>query len=434
MNRTLKAIIDIADSLNPNAFSSEIKAMWVNEIERTILSEIHSLAPGEIKELTPYEEHKNDSLTLPVGDDKIYVLYLQAMIDFSNKEYSAYNNDMALFNESLDTYAKNYVRTHREGAPLVSGMYLSAYGIAVSHGYTGTESEWLASLKGDKGDTGAKGDKGDKGDAPVKGVDYWTVDDKTEVEDAVKAYADGAFSNALKGSKTGKIIVIDDVSPIEHEMAINVSSKNLIICPHCNTTKTENGITWTDNGNGTVTANGSATGRATFSLEIKQDCLDKSKAYTLSGGLSDNCFVRMDLYEGAKWRKLFDSGSKPRTIDFSTVTVAFDRVMILLVITEGQTVENLVFKPQLEFGATATEYTPYVSDLTSVTVTENGTEYNPSADGKLSGIKSVYPTTELSSNNPGTVISVDYNKDINKAFSELEEKLTNAILSTGGNV
>ena len=54
------------------------------------------------------------------------------MIDFSNKEYAAYNNDMALFNESLDTYAKWFVRTHREGEELVSGMYLSAYGIAVS--------------------------------------------------------------------------------------------------------------------------------------------------------------------------------------------------------------------------------------------------------------------------------------------------------------
>lgn len=29
--------------------------------------------------------------------------------------------------------------------------YLTAYGIAVKHGFTGTEEEWLASLKGDPG-------------------------------------------------------------------------------------------------------------------------------------------------------------------------------------------------------------------------------------------------------------------------------------------
>ena len=154
MNKTLKEIIALADELNPNAFSNDVKASWVSEAEHTVLSEIHCLAPGEIQDLFPYEAHKNDRLTLAPGDDKIYVLYLQAMIDFSNKEYAAYNNDMALFNESLDTYAKWYVRTHKAGEALVSGMYLSAYGIAVSHGYVGTEDDWLASLKGEKGDTG----------------------------------------------------------------------------------------------------------------------------------------------------------------------------------------------------------------------------------------------------------------------------------------
>ena len=172
MNKTLKEIIALADELNPNAFSNDIKASWVSEAEHTVLSEIHCLAPGEIQDLFPYEAHKNDRLTLAPGDDKIYVLYLQAMIDFSNKEYAAYNNDMALFNESLDTYAKWYVRTHKAGEALVSGMYLSAYGIAVSHGYAGTEAEWLASLKGDKGDTGAtgpQGPRGEKGDTGATG-------------------------------------------------------------------------------------------------------------------------------------------------------------------------------------------------------------------------------------------------------------------------
>ena len=154
MNKTLKEIIALADELNPNAFSNDVKASWVSEAEHTVLSEIHCLAPGEIQDLFPYEAHKNDRLTLAPGDDKIYVLYLQAMIDFSNKEYAAYNNDMTFFNESLDTYAKWYVRTHKAGEALVSGMYLSAYGIAVSHGYVGTEDDWLASLKGEKGDTG----------------------------------------------------------------------------------------------------------------------------------------------------------------------------------------------------------------------------------------------------------------------------------------
>lgn len=47
---------------------------------------------------------------------------------------------------------------------------LSAYQIAVDNGFTGTEAEWLASLKGADGKT------------PVRGTDYWTADDIATIE------------------------------------------------------------------------------------------------------------------------------------------------------------------------------------------------------------------------------------------------------------
>lgn len=48
------------------------------------------------------------------------------------------------------------------GAQGIQG--LSAYQVAVQHGFEGTEDEWLISLKGEKGETGPKGDKGDAGE------------------------------------------------------------------------------------------------------------------------------------------------------------------------------------------------------------------------------------------------------------------------------
>jgi hypothetical protein len=54
---------------------------------------------------------------------------------------------------------------------------LSAYEIAVKNGFEGTEQEWLDSLHGKDGDT------------PVKGVDYWTDEDKAEI----KGYVDEAI-------------------------------------------------------------------------------------------------------------------------------------------------------------------------------------------------------------------------------------------------
>ena len=45
----------------------------------------------------------------------------------------------------------------------------SAYEIALQNGFTGTEADWLTSLKGQKGDTGAKGERGEKGEPGEKG-------------------------------------------------------------------------------------------------------------------------------------------------------------------------------------------------------------------------------------------------------------------------
>lgn len=53
------------------------------------------------------------------------------------------------------------------GAQSIQG--LSAYQVAVQHGFEGTEDEWLISLKGEKGETGPKGDKGDTGEKGATG-------------------------------------------------------------------------------------------------------------------------------------------------------------------------------------------------------------------------------------------------------------------------
>ena len=52
---------------------------------------------------------------------------------------------------------------------------LSAYEIALEHGFEGTEEEWLESLHGEDGHT------------PEKGVDYYTEEDKTEIVNDVLA-------------------------------------------------------------------------------------------------------------------------------------------------------------------------------------------------------------------------------------------------------
>ena len=53
------------------------------------------------------------------------------------------------------------------GAQGIQG--LSAYQVAVQHGFEGTEDEWLISLKGEKGETGPKGEQGEQGIQGIQG-------------------------------------------------------------------------------------------------------------------------------------------------------------------------------------------------------------------------------------------------------------------------
>ncbi len=71
----------------------------------------------------------------------------------------------------VTTYALLKKKLNNVGGSSTAGKDgKSAYQIAVDGGFEGTETEWLASLRGDKGEKGdpgqkgAKGDKGDKGD------------------------------------------------------------------------------------------------------------------------------------------------------------------------------------------------------------------------------------------------------------------------------
>ena len=64
--------------------------------------------------------------------------------------------------------------------------------------YIGANGNWFigdtdtgVKAQGDKGDTGAAGKNGSDGKTPVRGTDYWTEADKTEI----KSYVDEAIVN-----------------------------------------------------------------------------------------------------------------------------------------------------------------------------------------------------------------------------------------------
>lgn len=151
----LKDVISRVDGMKPNAFSNEVKVGWVNELENMVQTEIFLLAPEEMVEYT-WEKNAESELLVKTPYSKLYWIYLSAMIDFTHGEYKKYEKTMELFNTWLMEYQSWYARNFRpaDGGAVQMGYYLSAYGLAKLHGYTGTVEEWLESLKGLPGEPG----------------------------------------------------------------------------------------------------------------------------------------------------------------------------------------------------------------------------------------------------------------------------------------
>ena len=258
--------------------------------------------------------------------------------------------------------------------------------------------------------------------------------------DVDKAEMNAIFANALKTSISGiEGIGVSDVSPLTHTVTVKVRSKNIIPYPYVVTTKTDKGITWTDNGDGTVTANGTATGDSFFAFSYTV-ALPASGKYTLSGcpvGGSGTTYY-IYAYDGSN-RVGTDYGNG-RIISMD----ATKTYRVYAMVANGATVNNAIFKPQLEYGITATAYTSYIPDLSVLTiyvrhtVTDTDAQaYTPAADGTVSDITSMAPDMTITASMPGVIVDATYNQDIIKAFAQLRQEITSlqqAIISMGGNV
>ena len=134
---------------------------FLNECEGKLQTEFLHIADVDCQRYT--ENDMDMDLIVGPPHDKLYYAYLCAMIDFTNGEYAKYNNSIIVANAFMAEWAAWFNRTHERDGRQYLGVFLSAYGIAVKHGYSGTEEEWLASLEGPAGPQGPQGKPGPQG-------------------------------------------------------------------------------------------------------------------------------------------------------------------------------------------------------------------------------------------------------------------------------
>lgn len=161
---TIERVIQLAGMIERgNVLPEELAMEFLSEFDGMIQSDIMLHAPEEIV----HYDNKAQELLLRKPHDGLYVSFLVAMIRQCQGEFEGYDNAQEIVQDKLKTFRRWYISHYRPadtGSRDYTGgtsggafgfAYLSAYGLAVKHGYQGTEEEWLESLKGAKGDAGA---------------------------------------------------------------------------------------------------------------------------------------------------------------------------------------------------------------------------------------------------------------------------------------
>lgn len=158
--------------------------------------------------------------------------------------------------------------------------------------------------------------------------------------------------------------IVDGVQTTVKEIrGKTLATENLIPYPYAETTKTQNGVTFTVNSDGTITVNGTATKNTSFFLVFENPtmCLNlrAGENYTLSGcpkGGSDTTFS-MYIQNISYTQSIIDYGNGATKATSYTQYYAFIRI------AEGYTANNLVFRPMLNTGSEAKPYSKWFPGL-----------------------------------------------------------------------
>ncbi len=245
------------------------------------------------------------------------------------------------------------------------------------------------------------------------------------------------FSNALKGEKSGTTVRIENAeqNPLDTSIHVQVSSKNLIPYPYIQGTVSLNGITLTDKGDGTIGVSGTPTGGISYSI------IAEAQKFTLPKGTYFYSLYPSEYKNTWGYAYIFNITDNVYIQDTGKgVCFTLDKpceIRSAVIINSNYDGTPFTLCPQLEFGTTATAFTPFVADLTNEEIavyndmaTDEYYFYNPDENGLVGEITVCSSETNIQSLSGRVTVTATYNKDVNYAFAELQQ----AIISLGGNV
>lgn len=156
---TVRDVLDYVIEMQEPAFSEKILLRWLNQIEAEIQTDVLLLAVDGIVQYTTEDlkEEAQTRLIVPAPYDMLYAEYLFWRIAAAQGEAERANNQHEIFDAAYLNYVRFVCQTINpgDGQAQILRYYLTAYQIAVNLGFSGSEKEWVDSLKGANGEPGA---------------------------------------------------------------------------------------------------------------------------------------------------------------------------------------------------------------------------------------------------------------------------------------
>lgn len=240
--------------------------------------------------------------------------------------------------------------------------------------------------------------KGDKGDPAVTDQTYSPDSENAQSGKAVaeavaieQKRSDNTFANALKSSKSGSAILIDDISPVTHEMSVKISSDTVTDLTAVKVTRCGKNLLYNDT---VISESTNPVKKKIWSGNLPAPFVffEDLSQFTPTEGLASAATFRFKFADGTE---------KVIGKDYKYLLVKTGILKEIYFVNNAEGIGTI--KCQLEIGEVKTDYEPYV-----------GTDYTPNADGTVNGVTSLYPNTTLTTDTDGVIIDCEYNKDINK--------------------
>lgn len=275
--------------------------------------------------------------------------------------------------------------------------------------------------------------------------DKLTAGNGIEIEDNVISAIGGGgggtadfqlFANALKGTLEGDYLSTNDVSPLEHNLDINLESKNMFSVGAVGDYQvyyTTINVSENNTISGKVIESAIAhcykltnymSGKYTISYSVVAEkpnviirCFDES------GNIIDNSSLSLsgiynNFYLG--WIVMTSDNNLltltiPETVAYWQIGFSFTGT------TNGICALSQI---SIEKGETEGIYANPVIDFSTVAVTVsdnvNSQTVNADIDGTVKGLKSYSPYMVISTDNPNVLINCTYNRDINKVSGNVD--------------